>query len=76
MGIFCLPSGANFLLAQIGNHGFEVTEDMVLHLFDAAGIIVNRTRETGLEHCFRFCLSLPKHNDLLLDEARNFMAHL
>ena len=76
MGIFCLPSGTNFLLARIDNHGVEVTEDMAVHLFDEAGIIVNRTRETGLEQYFRFCLSLPEHNDLLLNEARNFMVHL
>jgi len=76
MGIFCLPSRANFLLARIGNHGVEVTEELVVHLFDTAGIIVNRTRETGLEQCFRFCLSLPEHNDLLLDETSNFVAHL
>ena len=73
MGIFCLPSGANFLLARIGNHGPEVAEAMVVHLFDAAGLVVNRTREAGLEHFFRFCLSLPEHNDLLLDAARGFM---
>jgi histidinol-phosphate aminotransferase len=81
MGIFCLPSGANFLLARIDtygsdNNGPEVAEAMVVHLFDSAGLVVNRTREAGLESFFRFCLSLPAHNNLLLEAARGFMAGL
>ncbi|MAD94062.1 MAG: histidinol-phosphate transaminase [Rhodobacteraceae bacterium] len=73
MGIFCLQSAANFLLARIGKCGADMAEAMVVHLHDKAGIIVNRTRESGLEHYFRFCLSLPDHNDLLLDTARSLM---
>ena len=76
IGIECLPSGANFLLAKIGNHGPDIAEAMVVHLFDTAGLIVNRTREAGLEHFFRFCIWLPEHNDLLIEAARVFMNKL
>lgn len=73
MGVTCLPSRANFLLAMPQGDA-ALTERLVVHLFDDAGIIVNRTREAGLERFFRFSLSLPEHNDLLLASLRRFLA--
>lgn len=73
LGVSSLPSGANFLLVTIDGAGPERTEALVEYLFDEAGIIVNRTREAGLEHFLRFCLGLPEHNDLLISCIRSFL---
>lgn len=67
IGMLPLPSHSNFLLVPSQDKSATTTEAIVEHLFDAGGIIVNRTREAGLEAYFRFSLSLPQHNDLLLD---------
>ena len=75
IGIKTLPSQANFLLASIKNHGKEITEELVQFLFNDAGIIVNRTRETGLESFMRFSLSFPKHNDILIKSCIKFMSY-
>lgn len=72
-GISSLPSGANFLMVTPDGAGPEMTEALVEYLFDEAGIIVNRTRESGLEPYLRFSLGLPEHNDLLLSCTRSFM---
>ncbi len=73
-GVSSLPSGANFLLVTVDGAGADVTEALVTHLFDEAGFIVNRTREAGLERYLRFCLGLPRHNDLLIASVRAFVA--
>ena len=73
LGIRALPSAANFILAQISNSSAEHTEALVEYLFDEDGILVNRTRETGLETFFRFSLSLREHNDRLLESIRRFV---
>ena len=49
LNIETLPSYANFLLATISGHDKELIEKLVQFLFNEAGIIVNRTREKGLE---------------------------
>jgi histidinol-phosphate aminotransferase len=74
MGISALPSGTNFLLVRIDGEGAEATEELVVHFFDDAGIIVSRTREAGLEGWLRFSLGTPAQNDLLLHSAASFMA--
>jgi histidinol-phosphate aminotransferase len=61
-----LPSHTNFLLISPPDRSPETAEAMVVHLFDAAGLIVGRTREAGLERFFRVSLSLREHNDLML----------
>ena len=73
IGIKTLPSQANFLLATVEEHGKEIIEELVQFLFNNSGIIVNRTRETGLEHFMRFCLSFPEHNDILVNTCQQFM---
>ena len=73
-GISALPSGANFLLVAPDGAGPDVTEALVEYLFDEAGIVVNRTREAGLERFLRFSLGLPEHNDLLIACTQTFMA--
>ena len=72
LGLSCCPSGTNFLMARIDGAGPEVTEALVEYLFDAGGLVVNRTREAGLEQFFRFSLGLPAQNDLLLDCTARF----
>ena len=76
IGIETLPSAANFLAATLPGEGPETTEALVVDLFDKAGLIVNRTRETGLEHYFRFTVSLRAHNDLLIQTAKGFVDRL
>ncbi len=72
MGLDLLESSSNFLMVSTGDAGR--TEALVEHLFDTCGIIVNRTREAGLEHYMRFSLSLPAHNDLLLQGVSRFLS--
>ncbi len=76
LGLICLPSSANFLLARIDGYGPDHTEALVEYLFDEGGIVVNRTREAGLESFFRFSLSLPEHNDLLMSCVARFVEEL
>jgi histidinol-phosphate aminotransferase len=73
LGVSALPSGANFLLVSVDGAGAKVTEALVEYLFDHAGIIVNRTREAGLERFLRFCLGLPEDNDLLIACVTEFL---
>lgn len=73
LGVSALPSGANFLLVSVDGAGAKVTEALVEYLFDHAGIIVNRTREAGLERFLRFCLGLPADNDLLIACVADFL---
>ncbi len=68
-----LPSHTNFLLAGCPEDDPERAEALADHLFDDVGILVNRTREKGLERYIRFSLSLPEHNDLLLQSAESFL---
>jgi len=76
-GIFALPSQANFLLLRF--EGKDATSDTTMaeafveHLFDSRGILLNLTRESGLEGFFRVSLSLPEHNDMLVDCASEFI---
>lgn len=74
LGISALPSGTNFLLVTIDGADAEVTEALVVHFFEDAGLVVGRTREAGLEKFLRFSLGTPAQNDLLLDSAARFMA--
>ena len=73
LNIETLPSCANFLLATISGQGEELIEKLVQFLFNDAGIIVNRTREKGLEKFMRFSLSLPEHNNTMIDMCKKFM---
>lgn len=74
LGVEMLPSKANFLLARLpGEADPQRTEVFVEYLFEEAGILVNRTRETGLEKFFRFSLSLREHNDLLIEHVGRFI---
>lgn len=73
LGLTCLPSSTNFLLVTPGNGEADRAEALVLHLFEDAGIIVNRTREKGLEPYVRFSISLPEHNSLLIESVTRFL---
>lgn len=72
VGFETLPSRANFLLTRPVGSSKKHTEKLVDHLFDEAGILVNLTRETGLESFFRFSLSLTEHNDRLIECVGDF----
>ena len=72
-GFEVVQSAANFLMVRPPDATPERTEVLVKHLFDTCGIIVNRTREAGLESFMRFSLSLPEHNDLLLSGVQSFL---
>lgn len=74
LGLEVVPSQANFMMARIKDGSPEMTEKLVEHLFDHAGLVVNRTRETGLEEFFRFSLHLPENNDRLIDSIHTFQA--
>ena len=74
LGLSCMPSQTNFMLAMLGNGDPDQAEALVAHLFDDVGIIVNRTREKGLERYIRFSLSLPEHNSLLVESVGRFWA--
>ena len=74
IGVHTLPSRANFLLASTNNQDVQTIEGLVQFLFNEAGIIVNRTRETGLEGFMRFSLSFPENNDLLIKTCSRYLA--
>ena len=74
IGVHTLPSRANFLLASTNNQDAQTIEGLVQFLFNEAGIIVNRTRETGLEGFMRFSLSFPENNDLLIKTCSRYLA--
>ena len=65
-------SHTNFLLMRRTGATAEETEALVEHLFDAGGLIVNRTREAGLERYFRFSLGNKPANDMLVTCVENF----
>jgi len=73
LGLTCMPSHTNFMLAMVRNGDPDQAEALVAHLFDDAGIIVNRTREKGLERYIRFSLSLPEHNSRLVESVGRFL---
>ena len=46
---------------------------LTAHLYDDAGILVNQTREAGLEKFIRFSISIPEVNDRLLSSIAEFV---
>ncbi len=70
-GLKVLPSETNFLMITTGEA--DETEALVVHLFDDAGLVVARTRETGLEDWMRFSIGTPAQNDLLLASVARFL---
>jgi histidinol-phosphate aminotransferase len=72
-GCHVLPSHTNFLLFSPPDKDPHTTEAVIVHLFDTAGLIVTRTREAGLEEFLRVSISLPEHNDLLLNALDAFL---
>lgn len=70
--VFALPSRANFLLLCFEGADATMAEAFVEHLFDSTGILLNLARESGLEGFFRVSLSLPEHNDMLIDCLSEF----
>ncbi|MEM6463595.1 MAG: histidinol-phosphate transaminase [Pseudomonadota bacterium] len=73
-GLRVVPSSTNFIMAGIPGDQGQRADALAEHLFDTAAIIVNRTREAGLEGFIRFSLSLPEHNDLLLQSIDSFLS--
>ncbi|MEM7429218.1 MAG: histidinol-phosphate transaminase [Pseudomonadota bacterium] len=73
-GLSSVPSSTNFLMTGFPRDDGTRAEALTVHFFEDAGIIVNRTREAGLEGFLRFSLSLPEHNDLLLKSAQRFIS--
>lgn len=80
-GLQVTDSCANFLMVAVDaidntqpeeSPGHAATE-LANHLFDDAGILVNQTREAGLERFIRFSLSLPENNDRLLQSIEQVM---
>jgi len=72
-GMLALPSQANFLLLCFEGKDGAMAEAFVEHLFDNTGIVLNLARESGLEGYLRVSLSLPEHNDMLIDGVSNFL---
>jgi len=77
LGMVVVPSSTNFLMAGLSsgnaNRDSELADALAIHLFDDAGIVVNQTREAGLERFIRFSISLPEHNTLLIESVRRFL---
>ena len=72
MAFDVVPSSANFLLVAPPNSSREQADKLAEHLFNTSGIIVNRTRESGLEQFVRFSLSIPELNEKLLDSVKSY----
>lgn len=66
------PSATNFLLMTFPDATAESADKLAKSLFDETGILVNRTREAGLEHYIRFSMALVQDNDRLLEFLQNY----
>jgi len=66
-GFEVIPSSANFLMVARTGGDHVLADKLAEHLFNQAGIVVNQTREAGLERFIRFSLSTKENNDLLLE---------
>ncbi|OED37775.1 hypothetical protein AB833_22365 [Chromatiales bacterium (ex Bugula neritina AB1)] len=73
LGITVVASQANFMMVASPENSEESATEMAAHLFDDAGLLVNQTRETGLEHFIRFSVSLPEHNNRLIQSLADFI---
>jgi len=73
MGLEVIPSKANFLLVAPHRNKNDTADKLAVHLFEHAGIVVNQTREAGLERFIRFSLSIPEHNTALVNSIRTFV---
>jgi len=71
-GYDVIPSSTNFLMTAPIEGDHLLADKLAIHLFDHAGIIVNQTREAGLERFIRFSLSTVSNNDLLLNSLYHF----
>lgn len=73
LGLTLADSHTNFVMCAIPGDDGAKANALTQHLFDEAGIIVGPVREPGLERFVRFSLSLPEHNDLLLQTVSAFL---
>ena len=88
MGVVVVASSANFVMAALDRAEVDradIDRDDVVcdaessadaltaHLYDDAGILVNQTREAGLEKFIRFSISIPEVNDRLLSCIAEFV---
>jgi histidinol-phosphate aminotransferase len=73
LGYQAIRSSTNFIMAGLHDGDADSADAIATALYDEAGFIVNRTRETGLEKFIRFSLSLPAHNDQLLNCLARFI---
>ncbi len=67
------PSATNFLLMTFPGATEQTADELAKSLFDETGLLVNRTREAGLEHYIRFSMALPKDNDRLLEFLQKYL---
>ncbi|MBX2824704.1 MAG: aminotransferase class I/II-fold pyridoxal phosphate-dependent enzyme [Gammaproteobacteria bacterium] len=72
LGMEVTPSCANFLMATTPDATALTADALANHLFDDVGILVNRTREAGLEKFIRFSIGLPEHNAMLKESIERF----
>ena len=73
LGLTLADSQTNFVMCAIPGDDGSKADGLTEYLFDEAGIVVGPVREPGLERFVRFSLSLPEHNDLLLENVRAFL---
>lgn len=73
MGLEVIPSRTNFLLLAPSSNSSGEADKLANYLFEQAGIVVNQTREAGLERFIRVSLSRPEHNTTLLNCVKDFM---
>lgn len=71
-GFEVIPSSANFMMTRLKGGSENQATDLATHLFDDVGILINQTREDGLQSFIRFSLSLPDNNTLLLCSMKRF----
>lgn len=76
MGFEVIPSDTNFLLVAPSSCCADVADKLAVHLFEHSGIVVNQTREAGLERFIRFSLSIPEHNTTLVNSSQSFMEYI
>ena len=91
LGIKVVASHANFLMISATHDSADepdmragrathkradtAADEFADFLFNEAGFIVNRTRESGLESFIRVSLSTPENNNRLLECIKSYLKH-
>ncbi len=71
-GYEAVPGSANFMMVRVKSGDANSANELASCLYDEAGILVNQTREAGLQSFIRFSLSGREQNNRLIQCMKSF----